>query len=340
MKALRRLLNELSRSWFLDPKTIPTLFVAKGEGAHTKMTIRDGELYLHSVPYYPNIPNKQTIALDDMTFQELADLLNIMGYTTVFTAEATKKNLPSSSALNLYEVDNVSFAEGHTFDAFTSNLWRVLYPIARILSEADMNVDSAIEQLPLPSAKGRWLDFWVGFFKIKRLDGESDELLLRRTIMTIANVKSNNVAIEELVSYYINATVSVEDYAPSYMEIVIEPQFMDSASKVRDIVDLLKSAGVDYFLNYAKKYEESYPSFFRSKNGRTFRDMNRSYKGVNVQFPAYLDDYSQIPEELRNAFIMNISRLCGDNRLSLKEKRFTEKLTMVMTQNGQVIKQM
>jgi hypothetical protein len=262
----------------------------------------------------------------------------------VDSSEGQRLNLLGESALLIMDTENqpLSSVGGVSLFAFTSNFHRVLYPIHRILTEHSGDVDKAIEQLMLPSTSGDWLDYWCSFFQIQRLPSEDDEGLLRRTLLTISSAKSNNTAMEELISYYIGTEALVMDSAASQIEVRVDPMYMDSAQKVRDIIATIKSAGVDYFINYQKKLTEDYDSSFFDKHGMTFDAMNGNSYTTQITFPIYTEDYQYIPPELQKTFYLNSGTLnTSTELLSHPKDRIVESLSMVMTDsNGNIVQQM
>lgn len=335
---LRNLLEKLNRIWYNKSRVSSILMLKKGTGTHQYVTIEGGTLYFHSLPFSYQLTSVQTVLLDDMTVNDMIDVVRRMGYEVEVLVGVSSLD---ESALTLLEVKDRRLENGETLYGFTANIWRVMYPLHRKLVEAGRDVDEAVTQIMLPSAKGEWLDYWAGFLKAKRLPDESDELFFRRISLTMASVKGNNVAIEELISYYINANVSVLDYLPGIFEIRVTPSYMDSVQKIRDLVKALKGAGVSYILNYAIQYSESYPVAFKSSNGQSFKDLNASFKSVGVDFGRLTENYSFIPpERVTLGFQLNRSRLNSQQILSVSDKRIIEKVSMVMTQNGSIIKQM
>jgi hypothetical protein len=338
MQMLRNLLEKVNRIWYENSRISPTLTLRKGTGQHHLLTIESGILSFHSLPYSKYLTQSQEIHLDDMTVNDVVTTARGMGYDLT----VINSNIAQESALVLLEVANRSLLnDGETLYGFTSNLWRVMYPFHRKLTEAGNDIDVAVEQILLPSARGEWLDYWVGFFKIKRLRDETDEMLLRRAFLSINRVKANDVAIEELVSFYINAVVKVQDYLPAKFEVRVTPEYMSSAQKIHDLIKTLKGAGVDYILNYAVDFSEDYPVSFRSFKGDTFPSINQSYRTVSVNFGKAEEDYTVIPAgQALSGFILNSSRLNSTHKLSISDKRIIERVSMVMTQGGTIIKEM
>lgn len=168
---------------------------------------------------------------------------------------------------------------------FTSPLWEMLYPIARLLRNADNDTSKALEQLRLPNAQGRWLDYWASFFDLKRILGESDRSFSKRIFGRLANMKTNNIAIEDLLSYSLDVDVKVNDASASTFEVLVDPVYMDSVTYIKELIKEVRGAGIDYFVNYFKVYSEDYKSYFKDRNGFDFVDSD--VNSGDVTFPTY-----------------------------------------------------
>jgi hypothetical protein len=241
--------------WSINAKFAEVLEIRPGgggEGTNHYVTIENGKLFVANMPYrienvsFEGDNSVRTFVLDGKTITEaIAEVSTATGISITWVG-ASSSTFGSESAILLMDVKNMHIggAQPLVLLAIDSNLPRFLYPFQRALTMLDVHTNLALEQIPLTTARGSWLDYWVSYFKLRRLPDESDELLLRRALITITSAKSNNVAMEEIVSFYIDAVVKVLDYAPSELEVRVSPQYMDSASKVREIIDLLKSGGV------------------------------------------------------------------------------------------------
>jgi len=281
MKMMRALLQNVGRSWNVLPQDIPVLTVTapgvNGTFPHKFVTVTHNELIFHNITYRKGLPEKISISLDGMTLGELATFLTNMEvdfarpYYATLTSEGAK--IAGQLAIKLMPVENLPLTGRKTFTltAFSSKLWEVLYPIARLLQEADGDVDRAIEQMMAPMSRGRWLEYWASFFKVKRVTGESDSSLANRMMLALANIKTNNIAIEQLVRIALQTKqVEVRDLSPALFEVVIEPEFIGTSSLVHPIIQSLKGAGIDYFLNYAKQLEENYRASFFDREFQSF----------------------------------------------------------------------
>lgn len=340
MELLRNLLRSMNQKWYDHSKFQKVVYLQQGSGKNRFATIEDGILYLHSNMHSPTFGDFETVDFEGLTIEDLHGTLTAMGYI-VDISDAVRKELHLSSALTIVDVESLPLGPGADLTAFTSNFWKVLYPIYQTLKRLNKAMDDAFDQALLPTARGHWLDYWVSFFKINRLPGESDEMLLRRAYLTLSSAKSNNTAMEDLISFYIGTVVQVLDDAPAVMEVRVDPQFMNDAGRVHEIVRLLKSGGVHYFINYLYADEEDYRSFFRDMYGAGFNTINSSPMTTIVSMPFDEEDYSKGEADDYQGFILNKNRLNSNRRLGLARSRINESVTMMMTdEDGTIIEYM
>jgi hypothetical protein len=246
---MRKLLNSLGDVWNTLPKEIAFLTIQKGTGTHTMVTIDRGTLNFHSVPFRSELPAKQEIILDGLTTAELISTINGMGYVVSLTSEAIEKGLDVHKPFVMIEVENVPLDA--TLNAFTSKLWKRLYPIYRTLRQAEMDIDLALKMLYVDMASGDWLDFWADFFSIKREPGESDNDFIRRFLTWLFNPKANNIALKELLAYRLkDNNIDVKDKAPSEFEVLVSTKYLHDSVALHKILSEAKAAGVEYFLRY------------------------------------------------------------------------------------------
>lgn len=338
---LRKLLETVNFRWAKNAEIQKPLTLQQGTGTNPYLTIKEGIVYLHRYPDAPDILPNQEIILDGLTISDLCTQLTSMGYT-VDSSEAVILGTMGESSLTLLDADsqNLTNTYGVVVFAFASNFHRVLYPIHRLLTTYNGDIDKAIEQLMLPATSGTWLDYWCSFFNIQRLPSEDDQTLLRRVFLNLTSAKSNNLAMEELISYYIGTDASVIDAAPSQIEVRVDPLYMDSSQKVRDIIATIKSAAVDYFINYQKTFSDSYSANFRNTHGKTFSDFNSAFGGT-AQLPTYADNYRLLAYGAQTFYLNTGTLNNSSNRLASPNDKVIDSPSMVMTDSsGTIVQQM
>jgi hypothetical protein len=305
VRILRKLLDNLGDVWNKLPKEVPFLTIDRGTGTHTMMTVDEGTLYFHSAPFRSGLPQKQSITLKSMTTQELLDIIATMGYIVSLTSEAQEKGLDVHKPFILMEVENV--AMGKTLTAFTSNLWRTMYPLYRVLRQAEFDTEQALKQLQRQLADGEWLDFWASFFSIEREPGETDNNFVRRFTMWLFNPKTNNVALKELLAYRLQDTdFDVRDKAPLQFEVYLGTKYLDQGTAdLHKIIQESKGAGIEYFLNYVvPTYAENYQLAAADFNGKPFADLAT----ISVALDKALEDSYVQPSEVLQGMTMTSRR--------------------------------
>lgn len=247
---------------------------ASAAGPHNMVTVAPGILYLHSATFRSDLPVRQEILLDGLTTQELLDTISSMGYQAKLTSEAALYKLSENKAFTLMEVENVPITTAAKLDVYTSRLWKTMYPIYRVLEEAERDMDMALRQLYRDVASGDWLDFWASFFSISRDPGEGDNDFIRRFTMWLFNPKTNNIALRELLSYTLkDNNFQLEDAGPNTFSVTASVQYLnpDYAAKVHKVLSQAKAAGVEYFLNYAAEpYVEDFRMYWADATGKPY----------------------------------------------------------------------
>ncbi|MGF6354082.1 hypothetical protein ABIE27_001992 [Paenibacillus sp. 4624] len=246
MRILKKLLDNLGEGWNIQPKEVPYVVIERGSGIHSMVTVDEGMLIFHSDPYRSHLPNKQSIELQRMTAQGLLTAIKSMGYNAELAPEILRAD---AIPLAIMEVANVKVDT--TLNAFTSNIWRRMYPIYRILRQAETDTDLALLQLDRNMATGRWLDYWGSFFGMQRRPGELAESFRRRFTMWVLNPKTNNVALQELLAYQLGESGGVEVYdkAPAVIGVRLDAKYtgsVETLAAVRSILTENKGGGISF----------------------------------------------------------------------------------------------
>jgi hypothetical protein len=281
MKLMRKLLDNLGDVWNKLPKDRPFMTIAKGSGLHTRVTIEEGVMYLHSVAFRREMPQRQMIVLDGMGTSDVLSTLATMGYTVAPTAELIEDGVNSRKPYVMMEVDNVRIdgAEPTVLTSFHSKLWGQLYPIYRVLRQAGNDTEQALKQLNRTMADGTWLDFWASFFSIDREPNETDNSFVRRFTMWLFNPKTNNIAMKELLAYRLQDTnINIADRGPLQFALEVSTKYLqvDTAAALHKILRETKGAGIEYFLNYmADPAFEDYRAWLADQTGMPFSSLDK-----------------------------------------------------------------
>ncbi|MFS8214831.1 hypothetical protein [Paenibacillus sp. S29] len=265
MRILRKLLDNLGDKWNKLPKEVPFLTLGRGGGQHSRVTVDEGMLYFHTAPYRPELPDKQSVNLHGLTAAELLPVIRYMGYTAELAPEILRLD---AVPLALLEVENLSVDS--TLNAFTSNVWRRMYPVYRVLRKAEADTDLALLQLDRNMASGRWLDYWGSFFGLQRRPGELAESFRRRFTMWVLNPKTNNVALQELLAYQLGESGGVEVYDkdPAVLGVRLDAKYTESAdalSAFRDILLENKGGGIAFTTSVHVYTPIQHTHFYRSR---------------------------------------------------------------------------
>ena len=275
MLMMSKLLGNLGKLWNKAPKDFEALSIQRERGNHSFVTINTQQIIFHSTTYHKDMPNKQTILLEGHTLLELTETISSLGYVCSLTSEAIGKGYAERKAYTLMPVENVPIIYGSFFKVFTSPLWQLLYPLARVLEDLDYDTDDAINQLCAGSASRSWLDYWASFFKLTRAANESDADFEKRIFIKLLSVKTSAIAIQELLKHAVSGVSVVTDVAPAQFSVTADPVYMDTAEAVRRIVNSAKGAGIDYFLNYQRTSEELFKAYFKDMYGEDFETSDK-----------------------------------------------------------------
>ena len=292
MKMMSKLLGHLGRVWNTAPKDFESLVLQQNNGAHSLITVETSQISFHSTPFRSSMTARQVLSLDAYSLSGLAEAINSLGYSAYITQKAVDSGYGSLKACTLMPIENVPILSA-TLSSFTSPLWQLLYPLSRLLEELDNDTEKAMAQVYTSSITGTWMDYWATFFKLKRLPEESDTHFQKRLFVALMNMKTNNVALQELLKYTTGGSAIVSDHAPAQFKVLIDPKYMSTVASVHQIITEAKGAGIDYFLNYLSVEEESYIAYFRDTNGVSFADSDAVRSLMNMTCSKHTYDYEQ-----------------------------------------------
>lgn len=268
--------------------------IQQGSGLYPLATITSTELAFHPTTYRSDMPIKQSILLDGYTVDELISAIEAMGYTATIDVTAEAKGFGSRKASILMGVINMPIVAGATLTGFTSNLWQLLYPISRLLEALDADTDNAIQQMYATATSGKWADYWATYFNLRRLPGESDLALRKRVFVAIMNMKTNNIALKEIIQYVIGGYADVTDVTPAQFRVDIDAKFINTVANVHQAIRDNKGGGIDYFINYLSTLLEDYKSYYKDLHGVNFNNSDVFGSGgsdqMSVGEPSFMLD--------------------------------------------------
>ncbi|MEC0169925.1 hypothetical protein [Paenibacillus graminis] len=347
MNLMRKLLDNLGDRWNQQPKEVPYLVLEQGAGVHSLLTVDEGILHFHTAPYRPELPEKQSIALKGLDTDELLLLIRSMGYNVTAAAKGKEANC---GPLALIEQKDVAIPV--SLSGFSSGVWRRLYPLYRALRQADMDTDAALRQLNRTMSTGDWLDYWASFFAIQRKPRESDNNFVRRFTMWLFNPKTNNIALQELLSYRLQDTnIEVRDRAPAEFELLVGTKYLDDASDLHEILMEAKGAGIRYFLNYlTPTLAEDYRAYASDLHGKPFSELDvlsgtlkamlsETYPTPKEELSAlvgFVEQHTLPSGGFGSAFRLGVSRM-GQGKLGSEYTAYQDVMTITLREAGQII---
>lgn len=345
MKVLDKILANLTNIWNALPKDVPALIISQGTGQYPYVSVDAGsaQMYFHAGTYYDGIPAAQVITLDGYTLDQLRDVINSMGYVATLTSEdpTNDNDYSVKSSASLMEVYNQPLTPA-TLSVFTASTWKFLYPIARAVSEWERNTGDSIPQLVATLATGTWLDYWATFFTTQRTSGETDNSLRTRIFMNLANLKTNNVALAELVAFAVKGKVTVKDVSPGLFEIDIDPSYMNTAADVHNIIRSGKAGGIKYYLNYTGLYNyEDYRAAYKTVHGVDFANSDVVASTSVTRTVVETEPYGS--QQINFSLTLGRDAIGTDPTAAtlqlIPNPRFmTDVATMTLTQNGIVLR--
>lgn len=205
MRLTRKLLGHLYRPFDRSEQAVQALTIQRAEAI--AWTVGDGKLTV-------TVPTLPAAALEvDLSSHTLTSLVAAINGASGYAATLAGGLAGSRSALML--LDGTGTAPGGApaaLTSYTSLLWVFMDAVARQLHLARAAIDGLLTQLLLHLAAGDWADYWLEHtIGGSRATGETDAALRERIISTILRVKSNNRALETLVSAATGISVTIED---------------------------------------------------------------------------------------------------------------------------------
>lgn len=110
-------------------------------------------------------------------------------------------------------IANVNLSESDVGSIYAHRLMlmKLLDPMAAELSQAQLAVTAALDQMSIPTADGEWLDEWGNFCNTPRIPGESDASYWPRIIVEVLRPRANNIAIAMAIKEAFGQNVEVHD---------------------------------------------------------------------------------------------------------------------------------
>lgn len=177
------------------------------------ITIIDGKMIINSSSSY--IDNEilelteHTIITLCAHFNNKYSLQGIQAALLPYSTAVHQSGLASTLLEGIYTISTTPVE----IDRFTSTNFGVLQALAISLREQNTLKNLALSEMDLRTADNTWLDYWGKFFGYPRTSLEigNDFLYRSRLQQEVTGFKSNNIALELLISASTGRDVSVRD---------------------------------------------------------------------------------------------------------------------------------
>jgi len=203
-----RLASHLYRSGLdTDSDSVPALGIDFNNVLWWKDTTLNWSVDGRSLTLYPGATFERVYPLTG-TLGELAAQLTADGFD-VLSLNPDLVNLSAGILLNPDR--NKKQPAGRPIHAFQSDLWALLDAYGVEITDAEVNVEQAIQQLYLQTAESDILDFWGEFFAVTRKNGEVDDNYRARMIAEVFQPRSNAIAIQNAIKSQTGFDVTIRE---------------------------------------------------------------------------------------------------------------------------------
>lgn len=205
MSFLQRLLGSLNRPFNKDPR--PFLALRFRYDGSMAWAVRDGVL---STNVSGGSGHVLSVDLSGYSVASLALYLGMQpGYSVAYVDGSA---LASLSALVLVEATgNPDLSNGDHLYGYQNANWSVLSAAAEHLRLASAAIVALPAMMSTKTAVAEWLDYLGGFYAVARRWGEADLQYGPRIIASVLQPRSNNVAMEAVLTKITGQTCAVTD---------------------------------------------------------------------------------------------------------------------------------
>jgi hypothetical protein len=201
---IKRLLGRLHQVFDKNPYGTPVIDLMAPASPSTA-SVDSGILTLREAG-----SSTQTHYLANKTIEELVAEINGSG---VFTAVLRNSSFAGYLAIGLLEAAIQD--SGFPLQYPTNLLYSELQTCALALTDEVAQRENAEKQLYANTAEGSWLDYWLSYFAIARIEGENDLSFITRGIAELFAPKVNNKALMQIISKATGYYVDVRDMGSS-----------------------------------------------------------------------------------------------------------------------------
>lgn len=215
MDLREKLAGHLYRSALaLSPMSIPVARLAHPSGL-------TWELGTESVMFRIGGGPVQTVTIDGVLADLLADLAPF-GVTTTFL-DLDLLQVPTGALIK--RPGSTASSDTDALEMFTSALWTILDAYAASLTDAEIDLVAALEQLYMNTADGELLDVWGGYFGIPRKPIEvlDDPAYYARIVREVLRPRVNRYAIEAAIFDDTGLQVSLREPHKDIFRLSVSP---------------------------------------------------------------------------------------------------------------------
>lgn len=182
----------------------------------------------------------------DLRGYTLGSLTSAINQVTGFSATCL-----APSTLGALVLISGTYSTPTTLNLFTSLLWQLMKPVAIALISAFDAKNQVMQEIIMTSSNGSWLDSFGEIFGVLRETEEPDSLYTARIFSLSVGIRVNNIAIKKaLHDVQYESDINDNGSASFSVRLTIPtnpPQgFVYSTAQIKDIIDQLRPAGVDY----------------------------------------------------------------------------------------------
>lgn len=220
---LQRIIEQIPNSFSRDFEAIPAIYMVNNaidfDDGVVSIIVFDGKMRIES---YSSYIESETIKLYEHTFVSLSKyfMKKYSEYGIQMTwDEGTLYETKGLSASSLVEGTAYLDKDGIKWNAFSSQNYKFLVPIALGLSENLDFLHETVNQMDQRLSTGKWVDYWGNVLGIERYLSEYLEDLAYKLRMRfeISYPKVNNVALNDIVQIENGPKISVTDGTPPIM---------------------------------------------------------------------------------------------------------------------------
>jgi len=149
------------------------------------------------------------VDLSQYTLFELADLMAAKTGYSVPYYDVDQGSLGATVLID--SSGDIDTSNGDHLLGYSSLLWVLIDTAAKELKDAKDQIIEMLKQMVIKTSEGEWADEWGSYPRIPRLSAETDLDYTTRIIVEFLRIRSNNLALEQLIEDQTGVSVSIKD---------------------------------------------------------------------------------------------------------------------------------